>query len=177
MKTEDIAKSAQTCFQGSPTIVLGSGASMPHDLPSMGALSEYLQSELQAEGEAEEDAWILVRTALANGDHLEAALEGKALPETLLAKIVRLTWQCVNGKDRVLLDAAASDGAEFALGSLLVGMFKSTQTEAHIVTTNYDRVAEYACNAKGILFQTGFAPGYVWTCFTFVPVFCEQCSP
>lgn len=161
MKTEEIAKFAQTCFQGSPTIVLGSGASMPHGLPSMGALSSFLRDNLQTAGQAEEEAWLLVRTALANGDHLEAALEGKALPNTLLAKIVGLTWQCVNEKDTALLSLAASNGGEFALGRLLSGMFNSTLDEIHVVTTNYDRVAEFACNSKGVLFQTGFAPGYV----------------
>ncbi len=134
---------------------------MPHGLPSMGALSDYLRDNLQTDGQAEEDAWLLVRTALANGDHLEAALEGKALPDTLLVKIVSLTWQCVNEKDAALLDLAASNGGEFALGRLLSGMFNSTLDEIHVVTTNYDRVAEFACNSKGVLFQTGFAPGYV----------------
>lgn len=134
---------------------------MPHGLPSMGVLSDYLRNNLHTEGKAEEDAWLLVRTALANGDHLEAALEGKALPDTLLAKIVRNTWQCVNEKDMALLNLAASIGEEFPFGRLLSRMFNSTLAEIHVVTTNYDRVAEFSCNSKGLLFQTGFAPGYV----------------
>ena len=161
MKTEDIAKLAQTCFQGCPTIVLGSGASVPHGLPSMGALTDYLRDNLETNSSAEKSAWLPVNTDLENGEHLEAALEGKSLPDTLLAKIVALTWQCVNEKDMALLHTAASNGAKFALGQLLSGMFNSTQTELHVVTTNYDRVAEYACNSMGVLFQTGFAPGYV----------------
>ena len=161
METEAIAKVAQICFQGCPTIVLGSGASMPHGLPSMGVLTDYLRDNLETDDVTEKDAWISVTTDLAKGDHLEAALEGKSLPDTLLAKIVALTWQCVNEKDMALLAAAGSNGGEFALGRLLSGMFNSTQTELHVVTTNYDRVAEYACNSMGILFQTGFAPGYV----------------
>nr|WP_236001133.1 SIR2 family protein [Agrobacterium leguminum] len=40
-------------------------------------------------------------------------------------------------------------------------MFSSTHSEVHVVTTNYDRVAEFACNSKNVLFQTGFAPGYI----------------
>ncbi|ARC89755.1 hypothetical protein B5V46_14660 [Rhodovulum sp. MB263] len=110
----------------------------------MGALSGYLCDKLETVGQAEEDAWLLVRTALANGDHLEAALEGKALPDTLLAKIVSLTWQCVNEKDTALLGLAASNGGEFALGRLLSRMFNSNLREIHVVTTNYDRVAEFA---------------------------------
>lgn len=134
---------------------------MPHGLPSMGDLSSYLKNNLQTGTVAEEKAWLIVRKSLDQGDHLEAALEGEALPTTLLAKIVRLTWQCVNEKDMPLLDAAASNGGRFALGRLFSALFNSTHNEVHIVTTNYDRVAEYACNSVGILFQTGFAPGYV----------------
>lgn len=161
MNRDDIAKAAQACFQGCPTIVLGSGASIPHGLPSVHDLSTYLAANVAAEEDNEADTWLLVKTALARGDHLEAALEGKTLPETLLAKIVALTWQCVNEKDMALLDTAASNSGGFALGQLLSGMFNSTHSQVHIVTTNYDRVAEYACNSTGLLFQTGFAPGYV----------------
>jgi hypothetical protein len=71
---DEISKVAQACFQGCPIIVLGSGASMPHGLPSMADLSNYLRDNIKVESEAEKDAWLLVNTALANGDHLEAAL-------------------------------------------------------------------------------------------------------
>jgi hypothetical protein len=161
MKIDEVAKIAQSCFQGCPTIVLGSGATMPYGLPSMTALSAYLQDNLTTSGTPEEDAWTLVRTALASGDHLEAALEGKVIPPSLLTKIVRLTWKCVNEKDMLLLETAVEDGTDFALGHLLLAMLNSTQIEAHVVTTNYDRVTEYACNSMGVLYQTGFAPGYV----------------
>ena len=114
---------------------------MPYGLPSMGKLGEFLRDNMQTDGQAEEDAWILIRTALANGDHLEAALEGKALPNTLLEKIVSLTWQCVNEKDMVLLNVAASTGGQFALGRLLAGMFNSTQSEIHVVTTQQEMAA------------------------------------
>ncbi len=127
----------------------------------MSALSGYLRDNLIAETKAEKDAWLQMSKALGNGDHLEAVLEGKTLPETLLSKIVSLTWQCVNEKDMALLHTAALRNGDFALGRLLSAMFNSTHTELHVVTTNYDRVAEYACNSVGILFQTGFAPGYI----------------
>ncbi len=161
MNEDEISKVAQACFQGCPTIVLGSGASMPYGLPSMGDLSEYLRENIETDSEVESDAWLEVRTALAHGDHLEAALEGKTLPPSLLTKIVGLTWRCVNDKDAALLETAATNVSEFALGKLLAGMFSSTHSEVHLVTTNYDRVAEFACNSKNVLFQTGFAPGYI----------------
>ena len=161
MNIEGISKLAQSCFQGRPTIILGSGATMHHGLPSMAALSTYLSNNLQIEGEPETEAWTLVRTALSQGDHLEAALEGKALPDALLQKIVRCTWQCVNEKDQKVAASVVDVDQTFPLGQLLSGLFNSTHNEVHVVTTNYDRVAEYACNSAGLLFQTGFAPGYV----------------
>ena len=161
MNIESISKLAQSCFQGRPTIILGSGATMPHGLPSMAALSTYLRDNLQTEGEPETEAWMLIRTALSQGDHLEAALEGKILPDSLLQKIVRCTWQCVNEKDQEVAASVVDGDQTFPLGQILGGLFNSTHNEVHIVTTNYDRVAEYACNSVGLLFQTGFAPGYV----------------
>lgn len=161
MNPDDVAKAAQICFQGCPTVVLGSGASIPYGLPSMDVLSDYLRDNLETDGDLEGDAWRGVNAALSKGDHLEVALAGRNLPDTLLSKIVILTWTCVNERDMALLNVAVSSAGDFALGRLLSGMFNSTQTELHIVTTNYDRVAEYACNSMGILFQTGFAPGYV----------------
>lgn len=127
----------------------------------MAELSTYLRSNIEVDGDLESDAWLDVRTALANGDHLEAALEGKNLPQSLLKKIVEHTWRCVNDRDRLLLEKAAANDDNFALGRLLEGMFSSTHHEVNVVTTNYDRVAEFACNSKNVLFQTGFAPGYI----------------
>jgi len=161
MNIEGISKLAQSCFQGRPTIILGSGATMPHGLPSMGMLSTYLRENLEIEGELETEAWTLVRTALSQGDHLEAALEGKTLPDALLQKIVRCTWQCVNEKDQEVAASVVGGDQAFPLGKLLSGLFNSTHKEVHVVTTNYDRVAEYACNSVDLLFQTGFAPGYI----------------
>lgn len=158
---EDVSKIAQSCFQNNPTIILGSGASMPNGLPSMGDLSAYIQKNINPDGKVEEDAWLLVQTALGNGDHLEAALEGKTLPNSLLLKIVKLTWVCVNEKDFAQYLTLSANPAAFPLGVLLLALFKSTNPVVHIVTTNYDRMVEFACNSAGLLFQTGFTPGYL----------------
>ena len=96
MENGAILKLAQACFTNHPTIVLGSGASMDHGLPSMTTLQQHLTSSLKAVDSEEVDAWTLVRTALANGDHLEQAMTGKTLPKSLTKKIVEETWKCVN---------------------------------------------------------------------------------
>lgn len=161
MTMEHIAKLAQSCFQGNPVIVLGSGASMPHGLPSMSDLSDFLIGNIKPTNDAEQAAWALVVDALQSGDHLEAALEGKNLPVPLLTSIVCQTWNCVNEKDSAVYFGMAKDPTAFPIGRILNALFQSTNVAVHVVTTNYDRVTEYACNSVGLLFSTGFTPGYL----------------
>lgn len=156
-----IAKLAQACFSSNPAIVLGSGASMPHGLPSMGQLQDYLISNLRTTEEAEAGAWLLVRTALNNGEHLEQAMTDKNLPPSLTKKIVELTWQCVNEADHALFLRAISKNEEFPLGRLLQGLSVTSNPVIDVITTNYDRVVEYACNFHGLLYSSGFTPGYI----------------
>jgi SIR2-like domain len=161
MDRDTIAKLAQACFSSNPAIILGSGASLPHKLPSMGELQEFLVRNVQANAGEEEDAWMLVRTALSKGDHLEKAMIGKTLPVSLTKKIVEQTWTCVNKADHALFLRAISNNEDFPFGRLLHGLLISTNAVIDVITTNYDRVAEYACNAYGLLFSSGFTPGYI----------------
>lgn len=161
MSKEGIARLAQSCFQGNPVIVLGSGASMPYGLPSMNDLAEFLKAHIIPDGEAEKEAWGQVVSALEAGDHLEAALERKNLPEKLLSKIICQTWNCINEKDAEVYFGLARNPAVFPIGRILEALFQSTNVAVHVVTTNYDRVIEYACNSADLLFSTGFTPGYL----------------
>lgn len=161
MTIEQISKLAQSCFQGNPIIVLGSGASMPHGLPSMPDLAAFLKASIKPKGDNEAQGWTSVLDSLEDGNHLEAALEGKDLPPSLLHKIICETWNCVNEKDAAVYFGMAHDPAAFPLGQILGKLFQSTNNTLHVVTTNYDRVIEYACNSAGLLFSTGFTPGYL----------------
>lgn len=161
MLLDELARQCQSCAQKSPVIVLGSGASIPHGIRGMGDLSGWLRDNVQADDGPEVDAWTLVRTALAAGDHLEAALEEKNLPDTLVVKIVRSTWDFIAQDDYSLLKSAIKSETVFPLGSLLTGLFRSTSRNIHVVTTNYDRVAEYATDSGGYIHNTGFLPGYL----------------
>ena len=160
---DQIAKQAQKCFQSNPTLILGSGASMPHGLPSMGALKDYLLANVKPEVGDEADQWLLVRNALNHGNHLEEALEGKTMPKKLLEKIVAETWACVNEKDHAAFIETASNLTALPLGETLKCLFQTSNNEVNIVTTNYDRLIEYACNSVNIIFHAGFNPGYLQT--------------
>ncbi len=161
MTTDQILKLAQSCFQNNPVIVLGSGASIPHGLPSMDDLATFLKDNIKPDNDNEKRGWDTVVSDMNAGKHLEAALESKNLPDSLLKKIVRETWNCVNEKDSAVYFGLAKDPAAFPLGRILSALFQSTNIAVNVVTTNYDRVIEFACNSAGLLFNSGFTPGYL----------------
>lgn len=127
----------------------------------MADLASYLKDHIQPAEDKEKDGWAAVVAEMDAGKHLEAALEGKNLPDSLLQKIVRGTWNCVNEKDAEVYFGLAKDPAAFPLGRILSALFQSTNIAVHVVTTNYDRVIEFACNSAGLLFNSGFTPGYL----------------
>ena len=161
MELEELAKLCQTCAQKIPVIVLGSGASIPHGIRGMRDLAVWLHEKVEPEQGLEETQWQLVKTALDSDNHLEAALENGNLPATLVDKIVRSTWYFIAADDYCLLKLAIGNKSIFPLSKLFSGLFSSTTRNIHVVTTNYDRVAEYAADSGGYIHNTGFLPGYL----------------
>ena len=158
---EKIALAAQACFNQHPAIVLGSGASVAHKIRGMGELATYLEEHVDAADGAEMDAWLLIRTALANGDGLEEALLQTVAPPPLVRQIVGLTWKAIATDDLAVMSRAIQGKERFHLSDLIDGMFKSTHMTINIVTPNYDRVAEYASDIAGCVHATGFVPGLI----------------
>jgi hypothetical protein len=161
MTLDDVSKLAQRCFQQNPTIILGSGASVPYGLPGMYELSAFLKENVITTNQIDTEVWNSVVLELDAEKHLEAALDGKNLSPNLLSQIIKATWNCVNIKDYEFYRKIISTQTHLPLGRLLNKLFQSTSNSLNIITTNYDRVIEYSCNHAGLLFNTGFSPGYI----------------
>lgn len=87
---EDLAKVAQRCVADCPLIVLGSGAGVPHGLPSMPVLAgELLARVVPAETTTEREQWKQLSERLAETHDLEEALHAVVLCDSLLAKVLR----------------------------------------------------------------------------------------
>lgn len=158
---EKVALAAQACFQQHPVVILGSGASVPHRIRGMGELATFLVDNVSASEGEEADAWMLIRTALANRDGLEEALLKTTAPSSLVQKIVALTWKAIAADDLAVMSRAIQGEETFHLSNLIHGMFRSTHMITNIVTPNYDRVAEYAADTSGYVHATGFVPGLI----------------
>lgn len=155
-------KQAQDYYNQAPLIILGSGASAAHGMSGMWALAKHLVantdiSELSA-GEIE--AWEKFCRVLDAGVDLESALHQVAVTAELTSRIIKSTWSLINAEDIHIFNESLQNQGMFPLSRLLRHMFKSSLTRLNIITTNYDRLAEYACDQERIHHYTGFTHGF-----------------
>ena len=162
-KLLDVAcKKVQECLKESPVIVIGSGASIPAGLPSMDDIATHIKSSISVEGLSSDDQK-LWNQFIENLEcrNLENALQETKLSNCLLNRVVRQTWEIVNKADKKVLDRLLDDRNYLPLTMLYNHLFNSTNRTISVVTTNYDRLAEYAADAGGYCHYTGFSYGYL----------------
>jgi hypothetical protein len=155
-------KQAQDFYGKAPVIILGSGASAAYGMSGMWALANYLVKNTDISGlsAAEIEAWEKFCQLLKDNVDLEAALHQVTASEELTSRIVKVTWTLINSEDSEIFLKSLQDNAMFPLSRLLEHMFKSSLKIINIVTTNYDRLAEYACDQARIHHYTGFTHGF-----------------
>ena len=160
--TEIAVEEGQKCLKASPVIVLGSGASIPFGLPSMGKLADHLKGSVQADALSGTDKglWDQFIDALANKD-LESALQAIQLSDHLSDHVVEHTWNLIGTADAQVFQEAISNGNYLPLTRLYRHLFSSTNRKLSVVTPNYDRLAEYAADLAGFCHYTGFGYGYL----------------
>lgn len=162
MSDLNFEKQAQDYYDKAPLLILGSGASAAHGMSGMGALAEHLiantdRSDLSA---AEIEAWDKFSQILLEGVDLETALHRVAVTEELTSRIITATWSLINSEDTQVFHDCLQNQSFFPMSRLLRHMFKSNLTKINIVTTNYDRLAEYACDQAEAHHYTGFTHGF-----------------
>lgn len=160
---ETIQEFAQGVLGKAPVIVLGSGASAAHGVPGMYMLGEHLRS-LKNPGDwnpHESDEWDLFCSAIKNGMDLESALFNAKLSDKQTVMIVNETRTFLLKYDLEVFDKVLSDRHTLPLTALFDHLFRSTHRELNVVTTNYDRIAEYAADAGGHSHFTGFEYGHL----------------
>lgn len=169
MATKDVLELIQEFSQNvlamAPAIVLGSGFSAAHGVPGMLHLGQHLRaSPPDATWEIEETAqWEIFCELIDTGVDLEAALEKARLNKRQTAKVVEATRSYLLPRDLDAFNALLTDRRAFPLTRLYQHIFNSTHRTVEVVTTNYDRLAEYAADAGGFSHFTGFDYGHMQT--------------
>ena len=152
----------QRCLKSPPVIVLGSGASIPFGLPSMPDLARRLveSSPEGTLGPSENRIWKDFTDALEAKNDLESALGEVQMNEDLSNHVVKHTWTYVREADAKAFDRVIRNRELLPLSRLYRHLFDSTHHTLSVVTTNYDRLAEYAADLEEICHYTGFTYGY-----------------
>lgn len=141
----------QGYLENSPLIILGSGASMPYGLPSMRKLAEEIKKNANIKIDPEYDNFC----AAIDSEGLEMAVDSVMLSKDTLKQIRTVTWETINSCDFGYFDSNFSKSPE-AFVKLIQKVISPTPNKAVIVTTNYDRLPEYAADSIGATIVTGF---------------------
>ncbi|WP_210400028.1 SIR2 family protein [Pandoraea sp. SD6-2] len=159
---KEIYRMVQEAIANVPVIVLGSGASAAHGIPGMGALGHHLSKTAPpATSTTDELArWSDFCSILPNTD-LESALTKVALSQDLTRHVVTSTWHYLVTHDVAVLRETLANPDALPLTRLYRHLFRSTTRTLSVVTTNYDRVAEYAAEIAGFNTYLGFTSGMI----------------
>lgn len=160
--TNQIAKKAQHCISTAPVILLGSGASAPFDIPNMPQLADHLVSNVSFQEQNEIEVWKKVVSELAKNINLEEVLATDGLPEEVVDKVIIHTWDYISKADEKMFRQLLSGNFSHPISKLFQCILRSGEEAVEIVTTNYDRIIEYACSATKIHCNTGLHHGYAW---------------
>lgn len=133
---EQVAEAAQKYVAVCPVIILGSGASIPHGVPSMSGLAQELLNRVQVPGRsADETPWLNFKTELARTNDLEKALHQDALPTSLLDIVVRETWKVIAEHDLPVSEAVLADPGYLPLTKLFRHLLWTAQASISVITT------------------------------------------
>jgi len=156
---EAVIQLAQKCLEAMPAIILGSGASAPYGVAGMEALQKHLLDTITPSAD-DVSHWDAFKASLDRTNDLEQSLQEVSLSPSLIAAIVRETRALMLADDLGVFGKVVANPRELALSRLYRHLFNSTHTTLSIVTTNYDRLAEYAADAAHFAHHTGFSHGY-----------------
>ncbi len=155
MDLDEIFRIVQKAMQNPPLILVGSGGSAPYGLPTMSKLANHLKDSLGLRYQ-DDYYWQRFVENLDDGQDLETALTGINLNDDILESIRIETWKLISDKDVKLFEDVILSNKELAIGKLIKHFYQAHPKCVNVVTTNYDRVIEYACDSFDLPICLGF---------------------
>lgn len=162
--TEDEAahaiKLASACITEVPVVVLGSGASCAHGIRGMGGLAKYLIENVKPQ-KNDLSTWHAFQRELHDNKDLEETLQKVTVGNDLLDQIIQCTHLMIREDETPIYHKLVCNELTLGLSSLFQHLFQTTHQVIDVVTTNYDRLAEFAANHVGFACNTGFNEGAI----------------
>jgi 23S rRNA U2552 (ribose-2'-O)-methylase RlmE/FtsJ len=145
-----VKRRLQDHLQEGLLVVVGSGLSAAEGIPGMGALAAHLKREIPSRLAAVPDpAWGVVVSALDAGDNLEKAMSKASLLPTTVEVIVAETALLISAKERSVITKVLAGERELPFTAFVKHLFRAGK-KFHLITTNYDRLIEFATEAAEI---------------------------
>jgi len=142
-----------------PVIILGSGASSAYGIPGMGPLADHIAQSINPSPQDNVKWEEFLNILPAKG--LEGALTDVKFEDELTGQIVKTTRDFLLPYESATFFDLISNSKEIALTRLFTHFFRTTFTDVHVVTSNYDRLAEFAADIGQFACCTGFSHGYI----------------
>jgi hypothetical protein len=161
MDFEALLKQLQDWTNKIPLLILGSGASVPFGLPSMWTLGEHLKNSLSFYNDTDNAQLEMFKISLDDSNDLEKALLAIQLNENVLKAVIKATWQLISEADLKAYEQLVLNGKETPLVILMKYLLSTTDRKISVVTTNYDRIAEYCASISEAFICTGYAQNYI----------------
>lgn len=158
MLTDDeLKRRLQEHFVDGLVTVVGSGLSCAEGLPSMGELAETLISKIPSIcSEGDISHWKNLEDLLQAGEALETAINKISLTPTLSKNIIQVTAEAVRKKENIVIFQRLTNKRKLKIEFVLERLSITHPKKVQIVTTNYDRLIEVACEKNGYWVDTGF---------------------
>lgn len=160
MDIDALKSHLQQFFTFSPTVLIGSGLSLGEGISGMGALGEHLNNTIPKliDGDLVEE-WTEISNKLKDGMGLESAMAFLRDESELIPLIVKNTAHLILKDEGVVISSVINGSKNLALTALL-NHLTFNQDELVIVTPNYDRLIELACEFANLEVATGFINNY-----------------
>lgn len=154
---ESILKKCQDFLSNPPVVVLGTGSSIELGMPGMARLQSLIQGHLSDIDIKEEDKNKLMEDI--NNFGLEAGLAKHTQivdTEKILNRIIEVTWELIFENDTAIFKKIINDINPLPL-QRFIARYKGKFPLINIITTNYDRLIEYAIDReKDFVLYRGF---------------------
>jgi hypothetical protein len=139
--------------------IIGSGLSCSEGMPGMSAIADHLKVQIPDKiSSGDEEAWKAIQADI-EPLGLEAALLKTQPSPTLEALIVAEVTALLLPVEKGIIEEAITGERTLALTSLLSNMLKPN-SGIPIITTNYDRLIEFAAEQAGLGVDTMFVGNY-----------------
>ena len=162
MDLDSLKQIIQDFFQEDTVTIVGSGLSSAEGIPGMPALSDALQSKVPAQLSDDKDIgiWAEICRDLSAGIGLEQALQNTKPSPPIEDCIRKTTAKFIGQAEAAVFQDIIENGKELRF-SEYIRHFNVRNNGLTVITANYDRLIEYACEYNNIRIDTLFIGKYL----------------